>query len=51
MGNEVRFRLKRGCKVSKDAHMLVNKPKISLNDELNFESGEELKDGYTPNSD
>jgi hypothetical protein len=45
MGSEVRFRVRRGCKVSRDAHMLVNKPKISsYNDDLNFETGEESKE-------
>ncbi len=48
MGSEVRFRLRRGSKVSRDAHMLVNKPKITLNGELNFESNsEELKENFT----
>ena len=47
MGTEVRFRLRRGCKVSRDAHMLVNKPKISHNDELNFESEEMKTSGIT----
>jgi hypothetical protein len=38
MGSEIRFRLRRGSKVSRDAHLLVNKPKITLNGELNFDS-------------
>jgi hypothetical protein len=47
MGSEVRFRLRRGCKVSRDVHMLVNKPKVTMNGEPNFESiGEELKDNF-----
>ncbi len=44
MGSEIRFRLRRGCKVSRDVHMLVNKPKVTFNGEPNFESNnEELK--------
>jgi hypothetical protein len=40
MGTEIRFRLYRGSAVSKDAHLLVNKPKVTINGEsfLNFES-------------
>ena len=47
MGSEVRFRIRRGCKVSRDVHMLVNKPKVTFNGEPNFESNsEELKENF-----
>ena len=36
MGAEIRFRLKRGVKVSREAHLLVNKPRLS-------EEGEQVR--------